>query len=120
MNHSAGRSLTEKQKRLHLPGTACQKQCVSVPPVPAQTGGDQTAFQTQEDLVKNNFFLPSGSSSLVAFLQPFDLTMGSNLKVIFLFLWLLHYGGKKVVFFFPLLFTLTFVHIRAFPAAIFC
>lgn len=70
------------------------------PPVPAQTGGDQTAFQMQEDLMKYNFFLPSGSSYLVAFLQPFDLTMGSNLKVIFLFLWLLHYGGKKVVFFF--------------------
>uniref|UniRef100_A0A8C9EPU3 NFAM1 Ig-like domain-containing protein n=1 Tax=Pavo cristatus TaxID=9049 RepID=A0A8C9EPU3_PAVCR len=96
MNHSAGRSLTEKQKRLHLPGTACQRQRVSVPPVPAQTGGDQTAFQAQEDLVQYNLFLPSGSSYLVAFLQPFDLTMGSNLEVIFLFLWLLHYGGGDV------------------------
>lgn len=100
MHHSAGRSLTEKQKRLHVPGTACQRQRVSVPPVPAQTGGDQTAFPAQEDLVKYNLFLPSGSSYLVASLQPFDLTMGSNLKVIFLFLWLLHYGGKKVLFFF--------------------
>lgn len=43
--------------------------------------------------MKYNLFLPSGSSYLVASLQPFDLTMGSNLKVIFLFLWLLHYGG---------------------------
>lgn len=105
-----------------MPGTACQRQRVSVPPVPAQTGGDQTAFPEQEDLVKYNLFLPSGSSYLVASLQPFDLTMGSNLKVIFLFLWLLHYGGKNVLvfFFFSLLLTRTFVHIRAFPAAIFC
>ncbi|XP_061858453.1 NFAT activation molecule 1 [Colius striatus] len=40
--------------------------------------------------------LPFGSSCLVAFIQPLAPTMASNLKVIFLFLWLLQCGGENV------------------------
>ncbi|XP_069711087.1 NFAT activation molecule 1 [Phaenicophaeus curvirostris] len=40
--------------------------------------------------------LPFGSSCLVAFQQPLTPTRASNLKVIFLFLWLLQCGGGSV------------------------
>ncbi|XP_067998698.1 NFAT activation molecule 1 [Melanerpes formicivorus] len=40
--------------------------------------------------------LPFGSSGLLAFLQPLTSIMASNLKVIFLFIWLLHCGGGTV------------------------
>ncbi|XP_075347777.1 NFAT activation molecule 1 [Mycteria americana] len=40
--------------------------------------------------------MPFGSSYLVAFLQPLTPIMASNLKVIFLFLWLLQCGGGNV------------------------
>ncbi|KAM9293811.1 NFAT activation molecule 1 isoform 2-T2 [Morus bassanus] len=40
--------------------------------------------------------MPFGSLYLVAFLQPLTSIMASNLKVIFLFLWLLQRGGGNV------------------------
>lgn len=41
---------------------------------------------------------PFGSSYLLAFLQPLTPIMASNLKVTFLFLWLLQCRGKKAFF----------------------
>ncbi|XP_032545033.1 NFAT activation molecule 1 isoform X1 [Chiroxiphia lanceolata] len=45
---------------------------------------------------KSPSLLPFGSSCLVVFLQPLTPIMASNLKVIFLFLWLLRCGGENV------------------------
>ncbi|XP_008929753.2 NFAT activation molecule 1 isoform X2 [Manacus vitellinus] len=45
---------------------------------------------------KSPSLLPFGSSCLVVFLQPLTPIMASNLKVIFLFLWLLQCGGENV------------------------
>ncbi|XP_050181274.1 NFAT activation molecule 1 [Myiozetetes cayanensis] len=45
---------------------------------------------------KSPYLFPFGSSCLIAFLQPLTPIMASNLKVIFLFLWLLQCGGEGV------------------------
>ncbi|XP_009554900.2 NFAT activation molecule 1 isoform X2 [Cuculus canorus] len=45
---------------------------------------------------KTTSLLPFGSSRLVAFLQPLTPMMVTNLKIIFLFLWLLQCGGGSV------------------------
>lgn len=76
------------------------KLCVSIPLVLSQTGGTQPASPGMEIPDKPPSLLPFGSSCLVAFLQPLTPIMASNLKVIFLFLWLLQCGGKKKCFFY--------------------
>lgn len=75
------------------------------PACPCTNGRGSNSSSGVEIPDKIQSLLPFGSSYLIAFLQPFDPTMASNLKVIFLFLWSLLCEGKKNIYFFPFVYS---------------